>query len=93
MSDRIEEIRSRLTAALQAAKAQRDRQSQGFIIPCMEHTEAIRKWEAHVPADLEFLLAEVERLNDACRQYEQAMLAAREKLTELRQQMADSEEG
>ena len=62
MSDRIEEIRSRFTAALQAAKAQRDRQSQGFIIPCMEHTEAIRKWEAHVPADLEFLLAEVERL-------------------------------
>ena len=61
MSDRIEEIRSRFTAALQAAKAQRDRQSQGFIIPCMEHTEAIRKWEAHIPADLEFLLAEVDR--------------------------------
>ena len=45
------------------------------------------------PSDIAFLLAEVERLNDACRQYEQAMLAAREKLTELRQQMADSEEG
>ena len=47
MSDRIAEIRSRLTAALQAAKTERDRQNQGFRIPCLEGAAAIRKWEAH----------------------------------------------
>ena len=129
MSDRIEEIRNRLTVAdikgpltaeldifdpdgLEIVASVYDEKltflyTSGSGVTHKGDTQAERDacWEAakaalpvaqlfaNAPSDIAFLLAEVSRLTDACRQYEQAMLAAREKLTELRQQMADSEEG
>ena len=89
MSDRIEEIR----AHLKLLERPHSIRINVTARPPTADIAGVGAAYVSAPGDIAFLLEEVSRLTDACRQYEQAMLAAREKLTELRQQMADSEEG